>query len=688
MTRLIRPILFVVILLTFTTSALAGTLPDPGPDGQLPAGMTPWLYLPFLSQAPEAYLVSGQVTDASANPLPGAVITDDAGNTTTTDDNGNYTIALPEGQHALAPEKSGYVFTPSVSEIQVEGSLSGQDFVALAACSDYVTNGGFEANTWWNFPSSDAIAAYSTALWHSGARSVRTGILNPGDNVYSYSSARSQILNLPVGATSITLRAWLNPRSGEVVTSALPPEPVGPQLEQASPDEAAAFDAQYVLVLNTSNDLLETLMWVRSNSQVWTYYSFDLTKWRGQSIKLQFGTYNDGAGGVTAMYVDDVSLEVCTSSPPPPPPPPPACVNQILNSGFEYNGNWGIPTTPYPAGYSYDYSYVGSRSMRTGIPLYSMANVYSYSDAWQTITIPSDATSAVLRVRLWPQSQEPAALSEEAIMPEVGSVWGESDLAADSQYFLILNPYTQVIREYLASWTNKNSAGWLYREYNLIAYRGQSIRIQFGTYNDGYGGRTAMYVDEIYVDTCTSTPPPPPPPGCTEKVSNGGFENNSAWYAPLTAFSAGYSTFFKHNGARSMRTGIYYQSQNRYSYSDVRQTVTLPASLSSANLSFWIYSLSGEAYAAVPMSESPTSAEWSQEASAGDVQYLLILDAAYNWIDTLIWRRSNEQYWHYYSFDLRPYAGSTINLQFGTYNNGYSGVTAMYVDDVSLWVCP
>jgi bacillopeptidase F (M6 metalloprotease family) len=41
------------------------------------------------------------------------------------------------------------------------------------------------------------------------------------------------------------------------------------------------------------------------------YNTYDLTVYAGSTIKLQFGTYNDGFGGVTAMYVDDVSMQIC-----------------------------------------------------------------------------------------------------------------------------------------------------------------------------------------------------------------------------------------------------------------------------------------------------------------------------------------------------------------------------------------
>ena len=37
----------------------------------------------------------------------------------------------------------------------------------------------------------------------------------------------------------------------------------------------------------------------------------DLHVYAGQQIMLQWDTYNDGTGGMTAMYVDDVTLQAC-----------------------------------------------------------------------------------------------------------------------------------------------------------------------------------------------------------------------------------------------------------------------------------------------------------------------------------------------------------------------------------------
>jgi hypothetical protein len=70
-----------------------------------------------------------------------------------------------------------------------------------------------------------------------------------------------------------------------------------------------------------------------------------------------------------------------------------------------------------------------------------------------------------------------------------------------------------------------------------------------------------------------------------------------------------------------------------------------------------------------------------------DVQYVLILDVYEAWIDTLVWQARDDRAWRDYEIDLSEYRGRTIRLQFGAYNTGYGGVTAMYLDEVSLEVC-
>ncbi len=128
--------------------------------------------------------------------------------------------------------------------------------------------------------------------------------------------------------------------------------------------------------------------------------------------------------------------------------------------------------------------------------------------------------------------------------------------------------------------SNASNLVWHQNMYDLTALAGQTVEIHFGVYNDGGGdGRSVMYIDDVFLDTCTGGPPPPPPPpptACVNLIGNGGFQTNADWYIPATAYSAGYTNVVSRSGGRAMRTGIYYPSQNRYSYSDFGQYVYIP----------------------------------------------------------------------------------------------------------------
>ena len=199
-----------------------------------------------------------------------------------------------------------------------------------APCVERVAAGGFEGPTkqldnFWQRPLTPATAAYSTRYAHSGGQSLGTGIDGLAD-VYSYSSA-NQYVTIPAGAASVTLSFWWYPISAEgplAATAAGKSELA--LLERAfagnMPDAAMAGDRQYVLILDSAGKALRTLLWTRSNARSWQRATFDLTAYRGLTIRLAFGVYNDGNGGSTALYADDVSITACW--PPAPSPTPTA----------------------------------------------------------------------------------------------------------------------------------------------------------------------------------------------------------------------------------------------------------------------------------------------------------------------------------------------------------------------------
>ena len=157
------------------------------------------------------------------------------------------------------------------------------------------------------------------------------------------------------------------------------------------------------------------------------------------------------------------------------------------------------------------------------------------------------------------------------------------------------------------------------------------------------------------------------PGECVEQIANGSFEETAAWTILETVYPAAYTTDQAHSGARALRAGIEAGDDNILSYSSVQQTVTLPSGAGSATLTYWWY----------PVSDDPN-----------DRQYLLLLDSEGSILDSLLWTNANDRAWLSARADLTAYAGQTLTLRFGVYNDGAGGLTRLYLDDVSLQVCP
>lgn len=193
--------------------------------------------------------------------------------------------------------------------------------------------------------------------------------------------------------------------------------------------------------------------------------------------------------------------------------------------------------------------------------------------------------------------------------------------------------------------------------------------------------------------TPTFTPTPTSTPGfCSNLIINGGFEQDKAWSIPDTQFTAGYSTVKAHNGNRSMRTGILNKSDNIFSYSSARQTVTIPANIASAKLRAWLYLTSQDQGVLSLQLRNPFRLNTLEAVSDNDLQMVLVLEPGpdlpqENILKALFLNQSNDQSWQRYEFNLKEFAGETIKLYFGTFNNGTSGVTSMFVDDVVVEVC-
>jgi len=162
------------------------------------------------------------------------------------------------------------------------------------------------------------------------------------------------------------------------------------------------------------------------------------------------------------------------------------------------------------------------------------------------------------------------------------------------------------------------------------------------------------------------TPTPTPTPYYMQLIVNPSFETDEAWEIPKTAYSAGYSIGRARTGSRSMRLGID-TGGNVWSWSSARQRVDIPSGITHAQLSFYYF---------------PVSA-WADD----DTIYFCVLRASDNTIlgKCTFWIERN-QAWNLGTFDLVGYAGQSIKVHFGVRNDGLNGISAVYLDDVTLYV--
>ena len=340
------------------------------------------------------------------------------------------------------------------------------------SCTNVLRNGGFEANTSDWQPMGGVLGDYSTRQVHSGTRSFRLG-LESDPPYYSFSSVEQE-LTLPANSATATLSFWYR-----VVSN----NPSGGQA--------------YVLIRD-ANQAFHTLGNLNLSAQDWTRVSFDTSAYIGQTVAVRMTTVNGTTGGAIAVYIDDATWTVCPSTSPPPTPSPtptarpsptatPGCVEAIRDGGFEVGTGWTLLDTAYPAAYTTSPVHSGHQALRVGIA--AGADVYSYSSAEQSITIPADASLARLSFWVYPQSADQSANSN------------------DVQYLLLLDEgggSTSLM------WEHTNATGWQQREISLDAYRGQQVTLRFGVRNDGNGATTVMYVDDVSLTYCVgaiSTPP-------------------------------------------------------------------------------------------------------------------------------------------------------------------------------------
>lgn len=162
---------------------------------------------------------------------------------------------------------------------------------------------------------------------------------------------------------------------------------------------------------------------------------------------------------------------------------------------------------------------------------------------------------------------------------------------------------------------------------------------------------------------------PSPPLQCQEQIVNGGFETQDAWYSlsnvkPIYVYSPHEPV---HDGLASLLIGYTTTANAPGStvFSSIQTTITIPPTATQATLTFWRYPVSDD---------------------SRDYQYLSIGPSPTSATTTLWTRASNEGAWTNTIVDLAGYSGA-LTLRLGVVNKDGGGVTAMYLDDVSVQTC-
>lgn len=498
MKRIIRIIIICAFLLTGI--GIAPGLADP--DASDP------IYLPMIFTGPPIFSISGTIKDTDNYPVAGAVVKDIHGVTATTGLDGSYTMEVQKGPNTLSASRSGYSIDPQ--SLNVTSNLTGVNFQAQVGCGSVMVNeqvttgmGGWEFLT---DQEDDVVPGTDGVVFQSAPSSGRVGI-NPGvdNNVASTTKARSQVYHIPSDADLVFVGVYVN------------------RVDSG----AGEIDRQFIDLLDKNNNTLAILNGpVFDTTAAWTYLEFPLDAYIGQDIKIQFRVVNDGGASSSTMYFDDVSLVMCNTH----------CDSQVVNSGFETRDGWlynaeavinpwyvGPLTIPLVPPLTIN-PHGGAFMMQTGIPPLGVTNVggtfyfnvESSSEVWQrNIDLPGDQSGALLTFWIYRTSVEgvapPGVIAKgadpttyrSAIADPTGNIstFANATPPEDWVYVYVYDDAGHFLAKPL--WQRAtNDATWIRYSFDLSDYMGQQIELLFGTYNDGKGGPSAMWIDDVVVGTC------------------------------------------------------------------------------------------------------------------------------------------------------------------------------------------
>jgi hypothetical protein len=224
-------------------------------------------------------------TTLSVSGLPSGVTAAFSTNPVTPPANGNATSTL-----TFTASSTATTGTSTVTVTGTSGTTTHTATIALTVTppsTQLIQNGGFETGTLASWITGGAaLPTISTVQKHSGSYSALDGASSgsePNGNDFLY-----QAITIPSTATKATLTFYYWPATTDTIT----------------------YDWQEAQVQNSSGALLAQIMKVCSNARAWTQVTYDLTSYKGQTIRIYFNDHQDGYGDLTYMYIDDVSVTV------------------------------------------------------------------------------------------------------------------------------------------------------------------------------------------------------------------------------------------------------------------------------------------------------------------------------------------------------------------------------------------
>jgi hypothetical protein len=224
-------------------------------------------------------------TTLSVSGLPTGVTGAFSTNPVTPPANGSGTSTL-----TLTASATATTGTTNVTVTGTSGSLVRSVPIALtitAPSTQLIQNGGFEAGTLANWLTGGVYAPSTTTTQkHGGTYSAQVGATSGTEP--NGDSSLYQTITIPSSATKATLTFWYWPSTTDTIT----------------------YDWQEAQVQNSSGAPLAQIMKVCSNAHAWTQVTYDLTSYKGQTIRIYFNDHQDGYGDLTYMYLDDVSVTV------------------------------------------------------------------------------------------------------------------------------------------------------------------------------------------------------------------------------------------------------------------------------------------------------------------------------------------------------------------------------------------